>query len=146
MKLLFLIIVIVGFWYAWTNNFAPLQKIKVFFGAGYQDVEVENLFSIANLYNGKNVCTKGYYIESTGVNVLKQTFDGDIYNKSMWVVNNSGKKILVNALEDGKGASLKLCGKFESGRGSGFGQPSIWNHQITVQDFELLGKTELLPR
>lgn len=146
MKFLFLIIILAVVGYSFSHGYFGLQKIKGFFGSGYQEVELNNLFSVANVYNGKNVCTKGYYIESMGLSVLKTTFDSDFYNRSIWIENTGDKKIFVDALGDSKGALAKLCGKFLLGRGSGFGQLSIWNHQITVDDFELLEKTAQLAR
>ena len=146
MKFLFFVIILAAVGYGLGHNSASFQKIKNFFGNGYQEVDVSSLFSISNIYSGKNVCAKGYYIESMGISVLKPTFDGDLYNKSVWIVNATGRKIFVDALGDGKGALSKLCGKFESGGGKGFGQPSLWNYQITVEDFQLLGPSTLLPR
>jgi hypothetical protein len=144
-KFLLLLIVLAGAGYYLLQITPGGQKIRTYFGSGYNQVKAGDLFSTASLYSGKKVCVNGYYLESAGIPVLKATFDADVYRNSAWVINASDKQILIDALGDGKGANVRLCGKFESSRAE-FGQSSLWDNQITVEDFQLLGKTSLLPR
>lgn len=120
------------------------QKYGNIFGHNYPDIDEKDLFTLGSLYDGKNICTKGYYVESSGASVLKINLDTDLFTRSIWVLNNSGRQVFVDALGDGKAVQIKMCGKFESGAGKGFGQPSVYNQQLTVEGFELLGATTKL--
>ena len=107
-----------------------------------KDIELSELVSFANFYNGRMVCTKGYYIETEGSTYIKMNLeDQDIFKKSVWIINQSGKNFFVDAIQGGKTALFRLCGKFESGRTKGFGNPSIWTHQMIVDRFEQLDRT-----
>src|SRR3989344_6408801 len=110
MKFIFLLIALAAIGYFLLQNTPSGERLKTYFGSGYSQVNAGDLFSTANLYNGKKVCAKGYYIESAGTSVLKATIDAETYHNSAWVVNSSGKQIFVDAMGDGKWANAKLCG------------------------------------
>lgn len=140
--LLILVIIIAAVVY-FVNNW---QKYGTFIKTSdTQEVEIAKLVSIANFYNGKVICTKGYYIESEGSTYMKMDLaDQDIFKKSAWINNQSGEKFFVDAIQGDKAALFKVCGKFESGRTRGFGQPAVWTHQIIVEDFKQLEKTRTI--
>ena len=140
MKFTFYIIILAAIIAAVTYGAVNWQKYGNILGKK-QDIALVDLMKFANLNDGKNFCTKGYLIQFQGSTVLKTTADNDLYKQSVWINNVSGKSFFIDALGDNKAAQARVCGKFESGRGKGFGQPSIWNQQISVQSFEISGRT-----
>ena len=143
MKFTFFIIILAAIVAAVAYGSINWQKYGNILGKK-QDIALIDLMKFANLNDGKNFCTKGYLIQFEGITVLKTTADNDLYKQSVWINNVSGKSFFVDALGDNKAAGARVCGKFESGRGMGFGQPSIWNQQISVQSFEITGEVKPL--
>ncbi len=139
MKLTFLFIVLIAILAAAAYGANNWQKYGTFWGKGAKDTDLSQLISLGNLNSGKTICTKGYYIEMSGTTVIATSLGGEIYKNSIWVNNVSGKQFLIDALRGSKAAMMRMCGKFEYG--SGFGQPSVWNEQIDVSDFEQLEST-----
>jgi len=41
-----------------------------------------------------------------------------------------------------KAVKAKLCGKFESRRAGEWGTPAVWNHNLTVDKFDILGEIQ----
>src|SRR3989344_5531850 len=144
MKFTLLVIILAVFIAVITYGAINWQKYGTLWGQKMKDVETGQLIGFGNLYDGKNICTKGYLIQMSTSIVIKQNLSNDILNNSIWVNNVSGKSFFVDGLGENKAAPARVCGKYQSGRGKGFGQPSIWNQQIDVSDFELLGKTTVL--
>ena len=143
MKFTFYIIILAVIAGVITYGAINWQKYGNFTGKN-EDADFDNLLQLANFYNGKNVCTSAYLLQSEDSTVLKANFDNDIHANSIWINNISGKSFFVDALGDGKGAKARVCGKFQYGQG--FGQPSFWNRQIDVSNFEIKGTTVQLPR
>ena len=113
----------------------------------YKEVELVDLLSFGNLYDGKKVCTKGYYVKTHDLEILKVSMEEDRLTKSTWVNNQSGKDIIFTySAASSKYVWAKLCGSFESHRGGEFGHPSVWNHQLTVEKFETFGEETRLDK
>src|SRR3972149_10138868 len=107
----------------------------------YKEVELVDLLSFGNLYDGKKVCTKGYYVKTHDLEILKVSMEEDRLTKSTWVNNQSGKDIIFTySAAPSKYVWARLCGSFQSERGGEFGEPSGWNHQLTVEKFETFGE------
>lgn len=119
----------------WKNNGS-------FFGfSPYKNVDLAQLLSFANFYNGKNICTTGFYVASDHSSIIKVSLSDDEYTRSAWINNASGKNFFdENTVGQTRSVEAKVCGKFESRRGGEFGNPSVWNHQITVEEFETFGE------
>lgn len=131
--ILFLAIVTAGI-YASLN----WQKVSTLWKMnGYKSVNLIDLLSYANVYNNQNICTTGFYLESDHLSIIKVSLDNDEYTHSAWVNNTSGKRFFDEAgAGQTRSVQTKVCGKFESRRGGEFGNPPVWNHQITVESFE----------
>lgn len=131
--ILITIITLSGKFINWQNYTNPFNKES-------NNVDLVNLLSFANFYSGKNICTQGYYAQSNKLSIIKVSLDEDISTRSAWVNNPGGEKLIIDAsnVED-KAVEAKVCGYFESGRSRHFGEPSVWNHQITVDKFKPLG-------
>ena len=117
------------------------QKVSTLWKVnGYKSVNLIDLLSYANLYNSQNICTTGFYLESDHLSIIKVSLDDDEYPHSAWIKNTSGKRFF-DETNTGRMRSVKtkVCGKFESHRGGEFGDPPVWNHQITVESFEVKG-------
>src|SRR3989344_1855506 len=143
MKFTFFVIILAAIIAAVTYGAINWQKYGNFTGKK-QDIALIDMIKFANLNDGKNLCTKGYLIQLQGATVLKTAANNDLYKQSVWINNVSGKSFFIDALGDNKAAQARVCGKFESGRGKGFGQPSIWNQQISVQSFEIIDEVKPL--
>lgn len=105
----------------------------------YKSVNLIDLLSYANFYNGQNICTQGFYTQSDHLSIIKVSLADDEYTHSAWINNTSGKKFFYEeAGNQTRSVKAKVCGKFESHRGGEFGNPPVWNHQITVESFELM--------
>lgn len=140
MKLTFLFIILIAIVVAAAYGANNWQKYGSFWSKDAKDMDLSQLISLGNLNNGKTVCTKGYYMETPGTTVIATSLNSEIYKNSIWVNNVSGKQFFIDALKSGgRAAMMRMCGKFEYG--SGFGQPSVWNKQIDVSEFEQLDKT-----
>ena len=143
MKFTFFIIILAAIIAVLTYGAVNWQKYGNILGKR-QDIAFGNLTSLANFYDGKDICTSAYLIQYQDAVVLKASIDGDLFKNSVWVNNVSGKSFFVDALGNNKAAQARVYGKFESGRGMGFGQPSIWNQQISVDIFKIIGRTQPL--
>ena len=123
-------------------GFVNWQQNGSFFGfSPYKEVKLVDLISFGNLYDGKKVCTEGYYVKTHDLEILKVSMEEDRFTKSTWVENQSGKDIIFTTpAAPAKYVWAMLCGKFQSHRGGEFGEPSVWNHQLTVEKFETFGE------
>lgn len=137
------IIIGVLFW-----GFVNWQKSGNFFGfSPHKEVKLVDLLSFGNLYDGKKVCSVGYYVKAPDLEILKVSMEEDRFTRSTWVDNQSGKDIIFSAsASSAKYVWAKLCGKFQSQRGGEFGSPSVWNHQLTVEKFETFGEDKRLDK
>ena len=116
------------------------QKSSTLFGfSPHKDVAILDLLSFANLYNGKKICTRGYYVESPSYTIIKVSLKEDEFTRSAWV-NAKDHDIIPGAISDQKAIITTLCGYFESSRNGEFGFPTIWNHQLTVESFKNEGE------
>jgi hypothetical protein len=69
----------------------------------------------------------------------------DRFTRSTWINNLTGKDIIfIYSAATSKYVWARLCGSFESHRGGEFGNPSVWNHQLTVKKFETFGEDKRL--
>ena len=113
----------------------------------YKEVRLDDLLSFGNLYDGKKVCTEGYYVKTHDLEILKVSMEEDRLTKSTWVNNQSGKDIIFTySAASSKYVWARLCGSFQSERGGEFGEPSVWNHQLTVEKFETFGEETRLDK
>src|SRR3989344_9376468 len=112
-------------------GFVNWQQNGSFFGfSPYKEVKLVDLISLGNLYDGKKVCTEGYYVKTHDLEILKVSMEEDRLTKSTWVNNQSGKDIIFTySAAPSKYVWARLCGSFQSQRGSEFGEPYIWNQQ-----------------
>lgn len=143
-RILLGILVIVALIYVFVNwqqggqlfGFLPEKKV----GLG-------DLLSYANFYNGKKICTQGYYVESPNLSIIKLNLDDDEYTKSIWVVNESDDKIILESQlgKETKYVNAKLCGLFMTQRAGEYGTPAVWNHQLNVSKFETLTYPQPVP-
>lgn len=105
----------------------------------YTRVELVQLLSYGNLYNGKNVCTRGYYVEEDKLRLLKVSLNEDNYTRTSWVVPGDREIITRIQGSGAKAVEAELCGKFESARNGEFGEPPVWIAQITVDSYKTFG-------
>src|SRR3989344_263961 len=114
-------------------GFVNWQKSGNFFGfSPYKEVELVDLLSFGNLFDGKKVCSTGFYIKTPDLEILKVSMEEDRYTRSTWVNNQTKKDIIFSITSSSsKYVWATLCGYFESHRGGEFGNPSVWNHQLT---------------
>jgi hypothetical protein len=122
------------------------QKTGQFFGIStYKNVDLVQLLSYANLYSGKKVCTKGYYLQTPNISILKVSLEDDQFTRSAWISNPTEKPIILQSqYAPEKSVQAKICGFFESRRAGEFGNPPVWNHQLTVEKFETFGQPQPL--
>ena len=127
-------------------GFVNWQRSNNFFGfAPYKEVRLVDLLSFGNLYDGKKVCTEGFYVKTPDLEILKVSMDENRFTKSTWVKNQSEKEIIFTYYAaPSKYVWARLCGSFQSQRGGEFGEPSVWNHQLTVEKFETFGEEKRL--
>lgn len=108
---------------------------------GYADVDLGNLVSYSNFYDGKQICTEGYHVKVDEFNVLKTDIYTTIYVNSVWIEYAKGRSSTFDSLlSRGQVARIYACGKFEAGRGRQFGEPSIWRKKLTIEEYKLLDK------
>lgn len=122
-------------------GFINWQKNGRLFGSSpYKNVGLIDLLSYANVYDGKKVCTKGFYVSTPSLSIIKVSLNEDEFTRSAWVKNSTGDEIIISipAVPE-RYIEAELCGYFESGRAGEFGNPSVWNHQITVEKFQTFG-------
>jgi hypothetical protein len=139
---LILVIMIVVFVFGLVN----WQKTGQFFGiSAYKNVDLVALLSFANLYSGKKICTEGFYVQTPGVSILKVSLSEDEFTRSAWINNPTEKEIILQSpYAPEKSVQAKICGFFQSSRGGEFGNPPVWNHQLTVEKFEILDQPQPL--
>ena len=127
-------------------GFVNWQRSNNFFGfAPYKEVKLVDLLSYGNLYDGKKVCSEGFYVKTPDLEILKVSMDENRFTKSTWVKNQSEKEIIFTYYAaPSKYVWARLCGSFQSQRGGEFGEPSVWNHQLTVEKFETFGEEKRL--
>ena len=127
-------------------GFVNWQSSGNFFGfAPYKEVKLVDLLSYGNLYDGKKVCSEGFYVKTPDLEILKVSMDENRFTKSTWVKNQSEKEIIFTYYAaPSKYVWARLCGSFQSQRGGEFGEPSVWNHQLTVEKFETFGEEKRL--
>ena len=123
-------------------GFINWQRSGNFFGfAPYKEVKLVDLLAFGNLYDCKKVCSTGYYVKTPDLEILKVSMEEDRFTRSTWINNQTGKDIIFSTTSSSsKYVWAKLCGSFESHRAGEFGNPSVWNHQLTVEKFETFGE------
>ena len=104
----------------------------IFGNSQYKQVELAQLLSFGNFYDGKKICTRGYYIKNSRLSIIKVSLAEDEFTRSAWVKLPSGEILSVN----NHYLEAELCGLFESRRGPEFGDRSVWIHQITVEKYK----------
>lgn len=128
-----LIIVVVFAAYTLSN----WQKYGSFIGKrGQENVKLVDLISFAKLYDGKDICTKGYVIEGSNTSFIKDEVTGSRFEGSAWIVNNTGQNFLFNTSNTvTKAVTARVCGRFVSKGEVEFGNPPFWKHQLTINEF-----------
>lgn len=108
----------------------------------YLIVGIVDLFSFGNFYNGKNVCTHGYFVDGDGLSLLKVSLAEDRYTRTAWV--DTGDHEIITRFPGGGVRAVKadICGKFEAARNGEFGEPPVFLMQITVESYKTLGEPE----
>lgn len=141
-KLIFILSIVALAIYLLNSKIIDLNKLGINFNKNdYKNVTLQNLVSYSNFYNEELICTEGYHVKSQDYNVLKTDINTDIFINSAWVEYEKGKeKVFDSLLDRGQAAKVSVCGKFESGRGKAFGNPTIWRKQITIEQYKLLDK------
>lgn len=120
--------------------FIRWQQSSSFFGfSPYKEVHILDLLSFANLYSGKKICTKGYYVESPSYSILKVSLKEDEFTRAAWV-NANDHDIIPGIASEEKSVIATICGYFESRRNGEFGYPAVWNHQLTVDSLKTEGE------
>lgn len=114
-----------------------LSKTGSLLGDGeYKRVELVELLSFGNFYSGKKICTRGYYVKDYRLSIIRVNLKEDeLITRSAWV-RTPNEDIITSRLST-RYVEAELCGFFESKRGSEFGDPSVWNQQITVEKYKL---------
>lgn len=114
------------------------QKSGRLFGfEPYKHVDLINLLSFGNLYDGKKVCSRGYYVLGDSVEIFKVSLNDNQFARSAWVQNNSGRDIILTSDRSiTKEIDAKLCGKYNFRRAGEWGNPPVWNHLLEVDTFE----------
>lgn len=118
-----------------------LAKFGQFFGhEQFKKIDLVELLSYGNIYNKKNICTEGYFVKTESLSILKVNLSENQYTRSAWI--NTDKQIVTDfpGLGD-RYVKAMICGYFESARNGEFGEPPVWNHQITVSTYETIGDT-----
>ncbi|OGD84823.1 hypothetical protein A2165_04640 [Candidatus Curtissbacteria bacterium RBG_13_40_7] len=141
-KILFLIVLIVGVIFGLYN----WQRTGRFFGFSfYNNVDFLELLSFANLHDGKKICTKGLYFQDSNISILRVSLDDDQFTRSAWIVNPTEKDIILQSpYAPKKSVQAQICGLFQSSRAGSFGEPPVWNHQITVEKFKTFGVPQII--
>ena len=106
----------------------------------YRNVAIGELLSYANFYDGKKICTKGYYVETQIYSVIKVSLHEDEFTRSAWV-NTGDHEIFASKSYDKQAIIATICGYFESRRDGQFGTSPFWIHQITVESFKTEGES-----
>ncbi len=133
-----LILVILAAFLIW--GLASWQKNGSFFGfSPYKTVNLIDLLSYGNLYDGKKVCTRGYYLQADLLSIIKVSLKDDNYTRSAWVLNPTGQEVITQIPGQERIIEATVCGYFASQRAGEFGDPPVWNHQITLEKFQTHG-------
>lgn len=140
-RLFFVLLIIVGIIsygaYNYINSGSVIGKM------GYEEVKLVDLLSFSKVYDGKNICTRGFYYQTDSVSVIKTGLQDTLYTGSSWVVNESEKDQLLLDFnpERGRVVEAKICGKFESKIDGQFGQNGAWKHQLKARTLGELGES-----
>ncbi len=105
-------------------------------------VNVPDVLSNPTEYSGKNICMEGYYYQAFEASALLASFDDqkkEIGEASIWVVNETGENISDSELGGGAVRKIKACGTFQTGES--YGHLGVYNHQLTLTSFSVLGPT-----
>ena len=105
----------------------------------YRRIELVELLSFGNFYNGREVCTRGYYVEGEKLHILKVNLSEDRFTRASWVQTGGDEIITKIPGSSMKAVEAELCGKFESARNGEFGEPPVWIAQITVSSYKTFG-------
>lgn len=136
MGILLLSIIVGGSIYIFLN----WQASSMLLGFGpYRKVSLAELLSYANFYDGKKVCTKGYFVETQNYSVIKVSLNEDEFTRSAWV-KIGDQKIFPTKSYDKSAIVATICGYFESRRDGAFGTSPFWIHQITIESFKTEGE------
>mgnify|MGYP001596116081 CR=1 FL=1 len=135
-------VILVGFSIYAIVNFARYGQ--VFGKPKYIRVELVELLSFGNFYNGKSVCTRGYYVEDEKLRLLKVSLAEDRYTRVAWVITGNLEIITRIPGAKAKFVEAELCGEFESSRNGEFGEPPVWIAQITVESYKTFGDVQEL--
>ena len=74
-------------------GFVSWQKSGNFFGfSPYKEVELVDLLSFGNLYDGKKVCSTGFYVKTPDLEILKVSMEEDRFTKSPLVYKQTRKE------------------------------------------------------
>ena len=139
MKLIIFLLILTAIFFAFGKELIKVAQLDQLFGDGYKKVEIEGLLSYSNFHTGNNICTEGYHAKSSSYNVLKTDLEGYAFKNSALVIYAEGKESKFDSLIPNRNvAKVRVCGKFESERGKTLGDLGSWNHQITIEEYELL--------
>jgi len=118
-----------------------LSKYGQFFGKSeFGKINLIDLMTYGNIYNGKNICTEGYYVKTSKESILKVDLGSDPFVRSVWI--KTDKEIIMDFPRLGdRYVRAEICGFFNSARNGEFGEPPVWFHQITVSSYETIGDT-----
>lgn len=135
-KILIWIILIILAIYVMANFAKTGQFLKLSY---FKNVELIDLLSFGNFYNNKKICTKGYYLQTPRLSILKVDPKDSEYIRSAWVKVPKGAEIITEVPQESRMVLATICGRFESKRAGEFGDPPVFNHQITVEKSEIHG-------
>lgn len=131
------LIIVLVFW-----TLTKWQMGSQFFGfSPYKTVRLIDLLSYGNLYDGKRVCTRGYYVDTINYTILKVSLADSELSRSAWVSDLENREIITRVPGKDRAIIAEICGYFQSKRGSEFGRAPFWNHQIIVEKYETFGDT-----
>lgn len=136
-KGMFVILLLVVVIFLIIFNFLDWQRKEV------HDVDLLRLLSYSNFYDDKFVCTRGYYVKTNSLSIIKVSIIEDEFKRSAWVKTLPGLEILkTTPAEPKKYIDASICGFFETGRAQAIGAPALWNHQLTAIKFETYGEAK----
>ncbi|MBI2327700.1 hypothetical protein HYU92_05280 [Candidatus Curtissbacteria bacterium] len=120
-------------------GFITWQNTGQVFG-NYINVQIVELLSYANFYDGKKICTRGFYVQTPSYTILKVSLKDDEYTRSIWIYDPEYREIITRIWGDSKAVVTTICGNFASSRAGEYGIPPVWNHQLTVESFKTEGE------
>lgn len=106
------------------------------------NVKIADLLAYGNLYDGKKVCTVGYYVSGYQISILKTSLYEERLRNSIWV--KTDKEIITRVPGAGsKYIAAQMCGNFNSSRGRNFGEPPTFIHQLTLDSYKTFGDAQI---